>query len=366
MNKNVVISVIGVLVLLLIGYFLFRDGGMWATNSGNVATTTPTPSPVTPTPSAPVTNTVKAPEVMTGQNGVPSNSSIVVTGTVVPNGAPTTYWYEYGLTSSLGSKTTVQSIGSGFNRINTPGYITGLGANKTYYYRLVAQNRLGTVSGTTYSVTTNNDPAPTGSIPSVNTNNATSITRTTADLNGQMNPKGANSNYWFEYGLDTNFGNVTSFEATGSGTSASPVSARITGLAGLTKYYYRLNAQNQFGTVNGATMSFTTLGPASPSAPTVDTTSAGSIATSSVSMSGDLTPNGAQTTYWFEYSEDSLLGSILGTVTESQVLAGDKNKTRVTVVENGLNRNTKYFYRLVARNQYGTVEGDILSFTTKK
>ncbi len=31
----------------------------------------------------------------------------------------------------------------------------------------------------------------------------------------------------------------------------------------------------------------------------------------------------------------------------------------------GLDRNTKYFYRLIARNQYGTVVGSVVSFRTK-
>lgn len=357
-----------IVALILLGYLLFRDGGAWNLNSGNMATTTPNTPVVTPSPnpSAPVTNTVKVPTVETNGTAIPSNSAIVVTGSVTPNGAPTTYWYEYGTTNGLGSKTTVQSIGSGFLKINTPGYITGLSANKTYYYRLVAQNRLGTVSGGTFSVTTNNDPAPTGSIPTANTSAATNVNRTSANLNGQMNPKGATSNYWFEYGLDTNFGSVTAFEAGGSGTSATNASAGLSSLNPLTKYFYRLNAQNQFGTVNGATMSFTTTGPASPGTPTVDTTGARDIATSSVTMSGTITSNGAQTTYWFEYSEDSLLGNILGTVTQSQVLAGDKGATSVSISEKGLSSDTKYFYRLVGRNQYGTIEGDVMSFTTKK
>jgi phosphodiesterase/alkaline phosphatase D-like protein len=44
----------------------------------------------------------------------------------------------------------------------------------------------------------------------------------------------------------------------GSGTIAEAVSQSISGLKPLTKYYYRISAQNTNGTANGAVMSFTT------------------------------------------------------------------------------------------------------------
>ena len=138
----------------------------------------------------------------------------------------------------------------------------------------------------------------------------------------------------------------------------------ITNLKPLTKYYFRVNAQNQFGTMTGGTMTFTTSGPAASVLPTVVTTAAGNVATSSVTMRGRLNPNNYSTTYWFEYSTDSLLGSILGSSTHV-VLTGNA-AVNVSADAKALTPNTKYYYQLVATNVGGTVRGDIVTFTTKK
>ena len=215
--------------------------------------------------------TPEKPEVRTGDNVSVSSSTASVTGEVRPNGAATSYWFEYGESQALGSKTTTGNIGSGFSFIATPGFINGLKADTKYFFRLSAKNRLGTINGTTRSFTTNNEPRPTGSAPAAVTQSAASVSRTTANLNGRVDPNGANTSYWFEYGKDINFGNITGFGAAGNGNDPQSVSTSISGLDPGTKYYFRLNAQNQFGTVNGTILNFTTQGPANPSAPIVTT-----------------------------------------------------------------------------------------------
>ena len=374
MNKNSTIVVFIILLLLIGGYFVFRQNGLY--QSGQTATTTgtgiitptptPTPNPTpTPTPSSTSAQNAGIPIVQTNQTAIPSNSTAILMGNVVPNGAPTTYWYEYGTTNGLGTKGGAQSIGSGFSSIQSPGYIKGLSAHTTYYYRLSALNRYGTVNGVTYSFSTNSNPPPVINPPTASTNSATNVDRTTATLNGNLNAKGADTNYWFEYGVDTNFGTLTQFKTAGNGTDAVAVSESLTDLHPLTKYYYRINAQNQFGTVNGATSSFTTKGPASPGVPTVSTSAATNVGSTTVRFNGKLNPNGDATNYWFEYSVDSLLGSILGTATGSQTLDASSGTVSVTADANDLSKNTKYYVRLVGKNQYGTVRGSIVSFTTK-
>ena len=118
--------------------------------------------------------------------------------------------------------------------------------------------------------------------------------------------------------------------------------------------------------MNGSILSFTTVGPAAPGAPTVDTTAATNVATSSVTLQGRINPNGADTNYWFEYGSDSLLGSILGTVTPtaSNVVSGTAS-VNVSADISNLARNTRYFYRLVGRNSFGTIVGDIVDFRTR-
>jgi phosphodiesterase/alkaline phosphatase D-like protein len=126
----------------------------------------------------------------------------------------------------------------------------------------MSNNSLGTVYGSIYSFTTNTNPAPKAMTPTVHTTNTSNTAQTSVSLNGQINPNGWQTNYWFEYGKDSKLGNTTTITSVNDNnlslTSMVNVSNPLTGLNPLTKYYFRLNAQNQFGTVTGATLNFTT------------------------------------------------------------------------------------------------------------
>lgn len=360
MNQNIVIGIIVVLVLLGGGYFLLT---MNPADGGGQATTTP-PTTENPTTTPPVSTTPNAPTVTTDTNVSPSNSTAVVTGKVTPNGSATTYWYEYGETTALGARTAAQAIGSGSIAIASPGYITGLKATTLYYFRLSAQNAYGTVNGTTKSFSTNSNPPPQGNAPTANTNAATSVERTTATLNASVNPRGSQTTYWFEYGDSTNFGNITSFESAGNGSTSGGVSAAISSLSPATKYYFRINAQNQYGTVNGATREFTTKGPA-VTAPSANTLPANAVGTTTATFRGSVDPNGAETKYWFEYSNDSLLGAVLLKTTPQRSAGAGTNATQVEANVAELASNMTYYVRIVAQNSQGIVRGDKVSFKTK-
>lgn len=360
MNNNLLIGlVVGAIVIL--GGIAF----VAYSPSGPTATTTPA------TPSTAVANntvttaTAGAPVAVTGSLVVASKSSAVVTGKVTPNGVPTSYWYEYGITNELGTRTSAQIVGSGYIAITTPGFISGLSANTTYYYRLSAQNAFGTVVGQVYSFTTNNNPPPQGVSPTARTDAASSVTRTGADLNGHVDPNGSDTLFWFEYGQTPDLGNITSFQSAGAGDVSQALSASLSGLKALTKYYFRVNAQNQYGTVNGTILSFTTSGPAASGAPTVSTSNPGNVATSSVTLRGRINPNGSPTTYWFEFGTDSLLGNILGSSTHTEITGNSSATVSVSADVQNLNPNVKYYYQLVASNSSGIVEGGIVIFTTK-
>ena len=371
MNQNIIIGILVVIVILGGGYFLLNmNGGVFGSNAtSTVATTVGTTGATGTTGSTDNTGTTASvPGVATDANVSPSNSTAVVTGKVTPNGSQTTYWYEYGQTTALGQQTASQAIGSGFTPIASPGYITGLQTNTSYFFRLSAQNALGTINGPTYSFKTNNNPPGQGTAPAATTNGASSITRTSATVSAEINPHSSPTTYWIEYGTSNNFGQISSFQAAGSGASTLTESVALSGLNPQTKYFFRVFAQNQYGTVNGSTQSFTTSGPAAvtPAAPASNTTSASNVAATTVTLNGKVTPNGLQTTYWFEYSQDSLLGSILGTVTAQQPVSPSASTLDVSANASNLSRNTKYFYRLVAQNADGTTRGNIVSFTTSR
>ena len=312
MNKNIIIGVLGAVIVLAGGYYLLKNKA-----PGPVAvqqppmTSTPPPGTTEPTPvSKPPA--VVAPEVVTDQGSSASSSTVVLNGKVKPNGASTTYWFEYGETTAFGTRSTVQAVGSGYSFIGTPAYITGLKANTPYYFRLSAKNKIATVNGETFIFRTNSNPPIQGVVPTAKTGSATEISRTGAKLNSQVDANGSSSSYWFEYGTDANFGAITTILPAGDSEAAISLSASLVGLDPETRYYYRLNAQNQYGTVNGSTLSFKTLGPPAAAAPTVSTSSASNIASTKATLNGRVDPNGATTTYWFEYGTDSLLSVLIG------------------------------------------------------
>ncbi|OIO01429.1 MAG: hypothetical protein AUJ49_07800 [Desulfovibrionaceae bacterium CG1_02_65_16] len=90
------------------------------------------------------------------------------------------------------------------------------------------------------------------------TNAATSVTATTATLNGTVNPAGDSATVTFDYGTTTGYGSsATATQSPVSGSSDTAVSAALTGLACGTTYHYRVSAAGSI-TVNGADATFST------------------------------------------------------------------------------------------------------------
>lgn len=359
-NNTMVIS--GVIVLLLVGGLIVYSSQKGALTSSDVSTTTPK---ITDTAGPPEVQKAGTPIVITSTLVIASNSMAVVTGKVVPNGAQTSYWYEYGNTNALGARTGTQSVGGGYINVSTPAIISGLTANVTYYYRLVAQNTFGTVVGQAYSFMTNSNPPLQGVGPTTRTDTASSVTRTTSTLNGQVTPNNADASYWFEYGETAEFGNTTAIQSAGNGTVTKSVSATVSDLKPSTKYYFRLNAQNQFGTMTGGTMSFTTTGPSAVTLPSVITRNASGATKSTATLHGTVNANSADVTYWFEYSSDPLLGAVLNRTTPKVTINANTNSMSVSADVSGLSSSTTYYFRIVAQNSAGTVLGDRVSFKTK-
>jgi hypothetical protein len=97
------------------------------------------------------------------------------------------------------------------------------------------------------------------SAPGLNTLAASSITQTSATLNGLINAENHSTTVSFDYGPTAGYGtNVAGTPATVTGTSPVSVSTTITGLSPGTTYHFRVNGVNSVGTSNGADVTFTT------------------------------------------------------------------------------------------------------------
>jgi hypothetical protein len=83
-----------------------------------------------------------------------ANTASWLQGGVYPNGEATSYYWQYGTTSSYGSRSKALSAGSGTAAVPAATHLTDLKPGTQYHYLLVATNTSGTEYGYDGSFTT--------------------------------------------------------------------------------------------------------------------------------------------------------------------------------------------------------------------
>jgi photosystem II stability/assembly factor-like uncharacterized protein len=282
-------------------------------------------------------------------------TSAALSGTAFPNGLQTTAWFEYSQGSGLVNPATTspQSIGAGTSAQVFTQTASGLSPSVEYFFRIAASNTAGTNRGAILSFKTTALGAPI-----VNSTPATSITSTTAQANGELNSRGGNSYYRFEYGLTTNYElKDTTFWGPQFYSTLTPISTSLYLLVPLTTYHYRLVAVNGSDTSRSNDISFTTI-PTPPTSPTVLTGAASQLTESSAMLNGTANPNRAPTTVYFEWG----LSKLYGNVTPALPIGGDAANVNVPANLTGLSANCIYHFRAVATNSVGTTYGNDMVF----
>jgi sugar lactone lactonase YvrE len=106
---------------------------------GHVETTNP----------APLSETypLRPPFAKTGSGTTSSATQATLGGVVNPDGSESKYFFEYGTTTSYGTKTEELSAGAGLSNLEESKKITGLASSTTYHFRIVATNSLGKTVG---------------------------------------------------------------------------------------------------------------------------------------------------------------------------------------------------------------------------
>jgi plastocyanin len=324
-------------------------GTVMVVNASPTPTPTLTPTP-TPTPT-PVATPTPTPVVTTNMATNVAAFSATLNGSVNPRGAPTMVSFQYGLTTSYGSTTSMQTQnGSTVRPVSAN--IAGLLANRSYHFRIVAHNNGGTVFGPDRTFTT---LTATG-LPVVATNPATLIASFSATLNGSLNPHGLTTTVSFQYGTTTAYGSTTPMQ-TQTGDTYRNIAANISGLSANTVYHFRIVATNSAGTRFGGDRTFTTLSVTGP--PVATTNPATFIASFSATLNALLNPHGLPASVHFQYGTTPNYGLTTG----PQNRAGNTFQV-VGANVTGLTANTLYHFRVVASNGAGTTMGSDGTFTT--
>jgi hypothetical protein len=197
-------------------------------------------------------------------------------------------------------------------------------------------------------------------LPTATTGEATEVTRTSATLNGTVDPNQTDTTYRFEYGTTAALGQRTAEFPAGDGSEPVPVDAQIESLTPATTYHYKIVATNMNGTTAGETRTFRTADP--PRAPGVTRTGTASTAPESAVVRSIVDPNGGATTYYFEYGRTRSYGSR----TPDRTLPEGDAPVSISETLTGLQPYRRYNFRLVATNSAGTTRSLNRRLTTAR
>ena len=193
--------------------------------------------------------TSSRPVAVTGPSSSVGPTSAVISGMVNPEGRSTGWWFEYGTSTSYGTRTAELSAGSGTVNVPVSVTLTGLAPGSTFHYRLVARNSSGTEAGADATFATLAAPLVATGLPTV-------VSAHFATVGGTVNPNGQATSWYLEYGPTTVYGHRSPTTAVGSATAEVAVSFRLTGLRPGARYHYRVVATNAAGTTVGSDVSF--------------------------------------------------------------------------------------------------------------
>jgi hypothetical protein len=206
---------------------------------------------------APAALAASSPTVSTSAPTGIGQTAATLHGTVKPNGLATTYQFEYGTTTALGSKSpaTAASAGSGTVALAELAKLSGLSPDTTYYYELTANNSAGQSSTPPKTFKTTGNPAP-----GATTEPADNVGRYTATLVGVISPNNQATSYYFQYGLTTAYGYQTVVKSIPAGSTPVTVSTALPGIEPGTVFHYRLIASHgPTATTTSADVTFETL-----------------------------------------------------------------------------------------------------------
>jgi hypothetical protein len=242
--------------------------------------------------------------------------------------------------------------------------VAGLEAQTEYTVCLIAANPAEPAESNVGSSETFTTLA---SKPVVVTQSTSSVTPFAATLQAEVNPENqTTTSCTFEYGKVITEHKTPCEQATLEGGSPELATLTVSGLKSASAYHYRVVVKNATGEVKGtgtaAEEEFTTL---TAEAPIVEGESAPAPKAAEARLEAVVNANYQEVTKCeFRYGTSPSLATSTTVDCEPATLEGLYGPQGVGVSVTGLAPETIYYYRVVARNATGPVEGAIEHFTT--
>jgi hypothetical protein len=303
-----------------------------------------------------------------------SYTSAKVSGTVNPNGHNTTCRFEYVSDAQFTASKFAEALstpcaanpGAGSSPVAVEAELTGLHASTNYHVRLTGENR--GISGNTINSSDVSFETLVVGPPTLTIEAPTSVLATSAHFAGHVNPNAPIINppafdVQWQFECSPACPGVSGGTVLADNTSHE-VSTSATGLEPGREYKVTLVGTNAGGSTpaSNGPLSFTT--PAV--APSVTSSSVTAASGTEATLSSQIDPGGAPTTYHFEYiteaqffADSEAFGAGSTSTPESAPIgaAGDNSEHEATATITGLDANTDYRFRMVARNGVETVDG---------
>lgn len=318
-------------------------------------------------------------------NGAPTgirNIEATLHFSIDPEGQATSYYVEYGMTTSYGSHAQIydEEVPAGDDPVGLSQVLSvwGLKKGTTYHYRVVATNAEGTTFGPDAEVTMTSEPAPT-----VATGEASEDTGASVVLHGTVDPEGLpvttcrfhyiekknHDRYGFTYSIGpvpelmgTLVPCAETTEEIGAGTEPVPVHAVIPDYDP-GRWLFRLEAENAYDeAVPGAAGKFGT------EPPSIQYLDPDPLRNKSATVRFVVDPSELDTEYEVEWGLQAGVYHELNYLWDGTVSAEEGPVLREAELpaywENGFWPGTTVHWRVVARNAAGATEGPDETFTT--
>ena len=285
--------------------------------------------------------------------GEPTGNS-EVSGTANPNGVGpiTECYFEYGPTTSYGSKRTAPSRRRSQAKRPSTRTCRGWSARKptTTDWSLANGEPHVIGRGADKTITPHN-------VKGLTTEPATEVTQESAVLNASYEGTGEDTHYYFEWGQTASYGHKTATppgEDAGATTGPTQISSKITDLEPGLTYHYRVVAENSIGISKASDRTFRT-----NELPSIESFTATHLTASSAEIDAKINPHEFETTYYIEYGPTTEYGSVAPV--PSGVIPAVDTPEGVKVELTGL-QGALYHFRVVAENRWGKVRTEDQSF----